>query len=370
MFVVRRNIFCRTTRLKRRCRGMSQMKKNRHSQKRKKKQAEARRKNSISPLKRLAEAKGEVEYWMSADFETFGQAEIFIFKRGDGLSGFVGFLVDRGIAGLKDAWAQMNVDRAGFASLIKSSEENGVPVKRVTVDEIRRLVLGAIRWASEHGMRLPPQWEKAVRFVGDPKAWATADVSSFKKEFVGHPKDLRQRLIAAPFETFVQRDDIKFVLSDDATYIDQETGEYVDNGDLDLDNLTPEELEKIANDIPLEELDELSNRLRPAAEDLIRQTRAFNAALGVISSPELSAAWEMFVLVSVLSRSAMPGTGQEEYGRFAGDMQETLTEQIDPARRDEFDRAMEQIFAYCQADPQVLQRALAKHAAAIESEPQ
>src|SRR5580692_6916144 len=50
-------------------------KKQRHKAKREAKRLAARRRDSISPVKRLAESKGDMEIWMSEDFEEMGQAE-------------------------------------------------------------------------------------------------------------------------------------------------------------------------------------------------------------------------------------------------------------------------------------------------------
>lgn len=95
-------------------------KKHRQKTKRKEKQQESRRRESAGPVKRLAEARGEFQCWMSDNFEEFGQLDSFVHKRAAGLVGMAAFLVDRGVVGLKDAWTRMNVDEQDFMDMIKS----------------------------------------------------------------------------------------------------------------------------------------------------------------------------------------------------------------------------------------------------------
>lgn len=170
-------------------------KKQRNKAKRQAKRLAIKRRDSISPIKRLAEAKGDVEYWMSEDFEELGQAQMFVYKRAAGLSGVACFLVDQGVVGLKDCWVRMRIERSEFQEMIDRSQERGISMRRVLPEQIRRMVAGGIRWAHENGMRLPKDWAKPASFIGGVSDWASADVSAFVKEFTGHPEDLRQRLI-------------------------------------------------------------------------------------------------------------------------------------------------------------------------------
>jgi hypothetical protein len=96
-------------------------KKQRHKARREAKRREMRRTNSISPLKRLADAPGVVECWISTGFELAGQIQIFAYKQAAGLAGISCFLVDRGVVGLKDAWSKMNVDRGEFEGMLDTA---------------------------------------------------------------------------------------------------------------------------------------------------------------------------------------------------------------------------------------------------------
>src|SRR5438445_221646 len=62
-------------------------KKQRHKAKREAKRLANRRRESISPVKRLAEGRGELECWMSRGFEEeMGQEQIFVYKQARGLA--------------------------------------------------------------------------------------------------------------------------------------------------------------------------------------------------------------------------------------------------------------------------------------------
>jgi hypothetical protein len=130
-------------------------KKRRHEAKRKAKRLQIKRQQSISPLKRLADAPGETEYWMSETLGAIGQMSIFVYKRAAGLTGVGCFLIDRGVVGLKDAYTRMNIGREEFDEILKRSGDRGIPLDRVTVEDVRRVVAGAVRWTGQNGMRLP-----------------------------------------------------------------------------------------------------------------------------------------------------------------------------------------------------------------------
>jgi hypothetical protein len=206
-------------------------KKQRHEAKRKVKKLQLKRENSISPIKRLADAPGEIECWESEDFVAFGQMQLFVFKRAAGVSGLACFLIDRGVVGLKDAWVKMNVDRSDLTDMIDFTRKRGIKMRAAKLEDARQSIAGAIRWAHENGMRLPKDWPRIVSVFGGVGDWASADLSQFALEFTGHPDDLRQRLIAEPFETFIQRPDIDFVFSDAAPYSGPRT-----NGFMELDD--------------------------------------------------------------------------------------------------------------------------------------
>ena len=216
-------------------------KKQRHEAKRKAKRLAVRRQDSISPVKRLSDAKGEIDCWSSGDFEIMGQIQIFAYKQAAGLFGVACFLVDEGVVGLKDSWVRLGVDRKEFQRMLDAGQGSGIRMRRVAIEEALRWIAGGARWAHDNGMRLPKDWLRHASMLGAIGDWKNADVSEFAMEFAGHPEDLRQRLIGESIGSFLARDDIRFVLNSAAPYKDQRTGEYA--SDLDDDALDDEEAE-------------------------------------------------------------------------------------------------------------------------------
>src|SRR5580692_1577506 len=115
-------------------------KKQRHEAKRKAKRLEMRRREAGAPAKRLAEAKGDVEYWMSDGLESTGQAQLFVFKQAAGLSGLACFLVDRGVVGLKDCYVRMGINRSEFNGVLEKCAATGIKMRRAGIEEMRRVV--------------------------------------------------------------------------------------------------------------------------------------------------------------------------------------------------------------------------------------
>lgn len=333
-------------------------KKQRHKIKREAKRREARRRNSVSPVKRLAESTGDTECWMSDDFHELGQAQVFVYKRAGTLSGIACFLIDRGVVGLKDAWVRMNIDHDELDAALDKSDQEGISMRRATLDEARKLVAGGLRWAHDNGMRLPKEWPKTTSFIGSLDAWQGADVSAFVMEFAGHPEDLRRRLIGEPFETYIQRDDIDFEFSDDAPYMDQETGDYHNNDSMFDTNLSEQELEEMASDIPVEVLDQLALRFIPAAAQLVSQTADWLAMRDESPSPELSEAWRSMMLAAMLSKTAMPDAPEDEIADFGYDLLKDMSSRVEASRYPEHHRAVGQVLDHLTTDPLLMQKAV------------
>lgn len=336
-------------------------KKQRHDSKRKAKRQAMRRREAASPIKRLADAPGELECWISeADFRSLGQMQIFVYKRAGGLAGMAAFLLDRGVVGLKDAWVRMYMSALEFEDALKASRESGIAMRRSSTDEIRPWIAGGLRWAHENGMRLPRDWMKPASLIGGVGDWHAADVSAFVKEFAGHPEDLRQRLVGEPFDTYVQREDIEFVFDTDAPFMDQETGEYVD-ADPALEDLSVEEVEAIAADVPFEELNEMADQLAPTTHGLVTQTDSWLKTQGDVPSPELPEAWNSVLLASMLSTTAMPNAKRDDVADFGYDLLEGLSARIDPSRVAEYDRAVEQVLRHLETNESLMQQAIMQH---------
>ncbi|HQY88409.1 MAG TPA: hypothetical protein PK402_07105 [Tepidisphaeraceae bacterium] len=339
-------------------------KKQRHKAKREAQRRVARRQASISPIKRLADANGELECWISEDFEQMGQSQIFVHKRatgmsGGGLNGIACFLVDRGVVGLKDAWTRMNVDRIELREMIDASRRRDISMRRCSVDEVRAMVAAGIRWASENGMRLPKDWAKPASIIGGVGDWAKADVSAFIKEFAGHSEDLRQRLISEPFDTYIKRDDISFVFAD-TTYLDQKTGEYTNvDDDFDLDELNDfdeEELEALSADLPEKELDELIKAIKPCTTALASDTEKWLVTHGKSPSTELPEAWSSMMLAAMMAKSSMPEAPSDDVDDLRSNLVKILSSRVEETRLCEYERAIIQVFDHLETDPLMMQK--------------
>lgn len=335
-----------------------QNKKERHKAKRDAKRAAERRKNSLSPVKRLVDAPGDVECWTSGDFGSLGQMQFLCFKRAGGLSGVAAFLIDRGVVGLKDAWIQLNIDRLEFEDKLRLAGESG-PMRRTSAEEARRWVAGGMRWAHDNGMRLPRDWAKPASLIGGVGDWASADVSAFVKEFAGHPEDLRQRLIAERFETYIQREDIAFEFNEAAPFMDQRTGEYQNNEPWE-GALMDEELERFADELPAEELDLLADKFTAAAMALASKTADWIPATES-PSPELFEAWRSILMASMISRASMPDAGENEVADFGFELLQDMSDRIEPSSAQEHHRAVGQALRFLQTDPNMMQKAVLEH---------
>ncbi len=357
-------------------------KKQRHRAKREAKRREARKQKSISPVRRLADATGEVEYWMSEGFDNFGQAQLLVYKRAGGLTGTACFLIDRGVVGLKDAFMRFGIERSEFKKTLDNAAARGVEMRLVSLPDFKQRIASAARWAHENGMRLPKQWVKCASLVGGVGDWMSADVSGFVKEFVGHPEDLRRRLVREPFDSYVQRPEITFFFSANAPYLDQETGEYedddldddeedndeeddldddLDDDDLDLDELDDDELNRRVDDIFDAKLDAIMACFAPTEAGLVEETNQWLAARGETASPELNQAWRSMLVASVLAGSAMPEAPDDEVVLYAHTMLEDLATRIPEANRTEYDLAIQQAFARIEHDPAIIPKAITKY---------
>jgi hypothetical protein len=324
-------------------------KKQRHKAKRQAKREAARRRESISPVKRLASCSGELECWMSDGFEEVGQIQIFAYKCGAGMTGIACFLVDRGVVGLKDAWTRMRIDRVELDEMLQASRDRGIPMKRCTPDDVRRWVAGGIRWAHDNGMRLPKDWVRAAAFFGGVGDWASADVSQFEKEFAGHPEDLRRRLIASPFDEFVQRSDINFIFSHDAPVLDDRAGDDLDP-DVDEDFI----------DLPIEELNALAQELTESAAELARLTERWLTEKNEAPSKELVQAWISTMVASMLSNAALPDAPREDRSKFGVAILMKMASKIEDSRFVEYSLGMKQVVRHLGANPAILRNAVLK----------
>ncbi len=333
-------------------------KKARLNARKKAKQLEVRRKRSTSPAKRLADATGgTLRCWMSLDYETHDQANIFVYKSAGGLSGIACFLVDRGIAGLKDCWLTMHAPIEQLQEMLATARGMNTPMREASLGEIRLLIAGAARWAFDHGMRLPKDWQKPAAVVGGLEDWRNADVSDFVKGFAGHPEDLRRRLIGEPIETFLQRRDIEFIFSEDAPFLDHETGNYLNNSHDDFeeaDSDDVETLDELLQDLP----SSVAAQLDAAAEQLANRTGNWLASRKEEASPELLDAWHGLLMSIVLSQIAIPGASKEEFVQFHENVLDRICGTMERRRRMAFGEAVAQTRSHLAVEPRLMDNAL------------
>ncbi len=346
---------------------MAKDKKQRHKAKRQAKKLAARRRDSISPIKRLADARGEIDCWTSGEFSDMRQMQIFAYKRGGGISGVACFLIDQGVVGLKDAWVRVNIPRSEFDEMVQKSGDHGIPMSRAPLETIRGVIAGAVRWTHDNGMRLPKDLTKVASVIGGIGDWQSADVSKFSKEFMGHPDDLRRRLISEPFESYIQRKDIYFLFSDDAPVMDLETGEYIDPDDSpdfdspDFDDLDEDELDEIANELPDQEIAALEAQIAPLAVGLAGETMTWLAARGQTASTELIHAWQALVIASMLAKAALPDAPPEEAANFSANLLDDFSDRIDEQHLPQYQLAVEQVNTHFAAEPKLIRNAIQKY---------
>jgi hypothetical protein len=332
-------------------------KKQRKEAKRKARKMEIRRRESVSPLKRLGDTPGEMECWMSEQAGAVGQVQCFVYKRAAGLTGLACFLVDRGVVGLKDAYTLIPADREHLDRIREGAESRGIGMKQTSIEQIRNIVAGSVRWAHAHGMRLPKDWHKTAAVIGGVGDWASADVSKFVKEFAGHPEDLRRRLIGESLESFMARTDITFIFSDAAPYMDQETGRYENNGEIDDEEFDDEEGLSL-DDFPDVLLDEIDKRLTPVVAKIEPTIKSWLADRNQPPSSEIAVVCKNLFLASLLSAVAQPDGDRKGFSDAYAKLFRNIASEADPENSPERTRAYEQLLDFMRANPLQLENAL------------
>lgn len=275
-------------------------KKQRNKARREAKRRDARRKASQSPIKRFAEAKGEIDVYMVGDFHGDRQVQIIFYKRTAMGNILATFLVDRGVVGLKDAWAKPHCPPDELDMILRQFPTD-LQGRRTTVDDAVSLLRSAVRFTVDNGMRLPKDLDKATSIFGGLGDWRDADTSQFIMEFAGHPEDLRQRLVTSSFEDYIQRKDVSFIFSDTAPYMDQATGEYYDtdapNIEEDLANIADE----IVDSYSSEDLEKMRNLALPSAITLCKALEQDLKAHNQTPRPQLREACQTVLLATLIS---------------------------------------------------------------------
>jgi hypothetical protein len=185
--------------------------------KRKRKQEAHRKAVSISPFKAISRLPAEIQCWMNTNWKMTRQASILVLRRTrSGRCAMANFLVDFGVAGLKDAYGRLDFTEAEFVDKVLGPFEGRFPMASVEPSEAGKYIAGAIRFAHDNGFRLPHRFDRWVAILGDIGDWRNAEVSDFEMEFAGSLEDLRHRLIGQSVDEFLRRKDVSIVLSDSA----------------------------------------------------------------------------------------------------------------------------------------------------------
>jgi hypothetical protein len=137
--------------------------------------------------------------------------------RGGG-SGHVGafFLIDRDCMGLKDAFCRLDVDAVILRENLREMSRTGTAFLKVSLEESRRMVAGAMRWTRAHPFRMPAGVERCLQVLEGAGDVEKADVSEFGTQeggllYVGTMADLEQRLVGVTLDDFLDREDVDFI---------------------------------------------------------------------------------------------------------------------------------------------------------------
>jgi hypothetical protein len=298
-------------------------KKHQQRLKRKQKQLKARREQSGSPVKRIDMIAEPVVCYLNSDWRERGQATAWVVRRGPGLSiCFATFFVDTWCAGLKDAWGRLASSMTEIDDAIeRSNEAMDGTICAVELEEVRTVVLGAIRFAHQNGFRLPARCDRWVAFLGDAGDWREADLSNFGHEsgkliWVGPHEDLAARLVGSTVEEFLARPDVEYVLGGTGSWFNETTEE--------------EEGEEFNE---AEERELFSAALERAAV----KVRQWLLDRGDMPEPRLTEAMA-FTMVA-LARSQVEGT---ELGRDLNELDSTIAD-LSPQTQAELKRAGGQV---------------------------
>jgi hypothetical protein len=287
--------------------------------KRKRKHEAHRRAAAGSPFKLISRIQATVQCWINTNWEHTRQASILVLRQtASGRCAMANFLVDFGMAGLKDAFGRLDVTAADFFDNVLEPFQNQFPMALIEPSEALRHIAGGIRFAHDNGFRLPHRYDRWLAIVGDVGDWRTADVSDFEMEFAGSMEDLRHRLIGQSVEEFLMREDVSIVLSDSAPSL-------------------------LSDDIL--DCEEADDELRQRAVSSVRQ---WLLASGQPPSALLDCGWDIYAEAVATSVGDIDN-GEESLVEGAQQIADTLNDLIalEPSQeRAELQSAVGQILAY------------------------
>lgn len=202
----------------------------------------ARRAGGVSPLARLAPGEEGIECWVLYVPEDDRTQDINVFRRvrgGGAVAAY--FLIDFECIGLKDAFYDLKASPSEILGMMrKNSREQGMKLERMSPEEARRRVAGAMRWTREQHFRMPADTERALKILGGELDVEHADVSDFGVpggglHYVGMRGDLKNRLTEETVEEFLVREDVT------ATFMDEDLEEDLEEWEEEEEELSEEE---------------------------------------------------------------------------------------------------------------------------------
>jgi hypothetical protein len=314
--------------------------------KRKQKQLAHRKAKGVTALRKVALGGGTLEcYANPPDWKEEGIASILVTaKTPGGRCALASFLVDLWCVGLKDAWGRSETSADHLQDVRDGARGRGAV--RMSAEEAKRLVAGAVRFSRENGFRLPDHWQKWVSVFGEMGPLESLDMSDFgigheggakKLRYVGTEQFLRTRLTASTVEAFMARPDVEVVM-------DGAGGEFYEYGGDDAD-----EDDEALDDAGLDdEAVGMADVLRETALTTASEVRKWCFANGVVPHRLLDDAAQLLII------GLLPAMAYED-ARASGDLPqsaeapdrwgpvEAALAEYPPEERQEMTIAMDQV---------------------------
>lgn len=275
--------------------GHDRKKERREQKRREKKSVQPRAGQGSSPYRRIGAAGDVAVCYINRDWRQEGMIALHVLRPvpGGGHAA-VSFLIDPWALGLKDAFGRLDVTREEFDELWIGGMERQTEMVPTDLATARRLVAGGIRWAHDHGFRLPPRYERWTALLGDIGDWHTADVRDFgveggKLRFVGDTEDLRRRLVGQTLEQFMARNDVEVV----AMISEEMRGEFDESEEEDLEDM---EEGGLTDQEAIRMIEEVAETFQ---DRLLSAVRQWCFANGLVPHPRLAEAVQI-VLTSLL----------------------------------------------------------------------
>ena len=180
-----------------------------------------------------------MQCFINEGWPEYRQASIFVLRPVGQGHVLAAFLVDLGMAGLKDAWGVMRISPAAFFEKFVEGARENVTIVPCDLDLARQLVAGGIRYAHDNAFRLPPKFERWTAVLGGVDDWRLADTSRFCKEFSGSYDDLCKRYLGGSVDDFIRRTDVAITLGNAPPSL-------VDNDSAQQDEVVNEAAEKFS----------------------------------------------------------------------------------------------------------------------------